>query len=316
MVITGHCFSYYGKAAELSQAEWGMQYILYSSHVPLFIFFAGFLCHKQNVLNFCKKKIYRILIPFWFFSLLKILYTYVVHLGSGINIGEELYLAFVEGRTYWFGYAIALMFAFAPFIWSDDKIRGEQTISLKTVFCLILLIGFNLIYSGNIISFKISQIVQLESTIIYLPYFIVGILARGRYVQIKDIFIKRKLFILPLACLCLLISLILFYKDIMINEFALKILTAFATLPIIVEISRKIPCRFIKAFKIIGEYAWQLMLLDSFFHVVLFLLLGYFFPICSLTVWIIIFLDVLLGIITCELSRRIPVVRTLFGLQS
>ena len=74
LVILGHSLSFY--ANNISSLPNGMKVfssLVYAVHVPLFFFMAGYLCHKQNVKRFYKKKFMRIIVPFITFTVLKLL---------------------------------------------------------------------------------------------------------------------------------------------------------------------------------------------------------------------------------------------------
>ena len=311
MVIISHCFSYYGRTTDLSSAEWGMQYLLYATHVPIFILLAGFLCHKQSVIPYLNKKLHRILIPFMFFSGLKCVYTVLAgdpHVDSG---GGILYEAFIIGQTYWFGYAIFMMFLIAPLIWSD---KDCNVIPKKAIVLLVCLLLFNVVYSDLNKAF-LPKVFQIESTVIYLPYFLEGLIGRQYYADAKNYYIAKKKWILSVSVALIVVSLVLYYTDNRFNEFIIKFITAIAALPLIFEIARLIPLGLIKTVGIIGSYSWQLMLLDGFYRVILFSAVSRLFTLNSGLVWVIVCLDIALGVMTCKIVKRIPGLRFLFGLQ-
>ena len=112
-----------------------------------------------------------------------------------------------------------------------------------------------------------------------------------------------------------MVSLVLYYTDNRFNEFIIKFITAIAALPLIFEIARLIPLGLIKTVGIIGSYSWQLMLLDGFYRVILFSAVSRLFTLNSGLVWVIVCLDIALGVMTCKIVKRIPGLRFLFGLQ-
>ena len=122
-MVLGHGISYYAYRYSLPVFAGIAEDLIYQVHVPLFFTISGFLCHRQPLRAYYKKKILRVLVPFWFFAFLKVFFSTVIvrHFAHADTIGGQLYDAFVIGRAYWFAYAIFLMLSIAPLFWEKDE---------------------------------------------------------------------------------------------------------------------------------------------------------------------------------------------------
>ena len=123
LVVLGHCLSYYTAWQPLPLFAGIAEDLIYHVHVPLFFTISGFLCHRQPLRPYYKKKVLRVLVPFWFFAFLKVFFSTVIvrRFAHADTIGGQLYDAFVIGRAYWFAYAIFLMLLIAPLFWERTK---------------------------------------------------------------------------------------------------------------------------------------------------------------------------------------------------
>ena len=144
LVVFGHALSYYGAAyAALPRYAAILEDMIYQVHVPLFFVISGFLCHRQPMRPFYRKKALRILVPFWFFAALKLVYTSWIsgRFAHASSLSGQLYDAFVIGQTYWFAYAIFLMFLLAPLFWEKE----ESTAPKKAMAAFAVFTAFNII---------------------------------------------------------------------------------------------------------------------------------------------------------------------------
>ena len=135
LVVLGHCLSYYTAWQPLPLFAGIAEDLIYHVHVPLFFTISGFLCHRQPLRPYYKKKVLRVLVPFWFFAFLKVFFSTAIvrHFAHADTIGGQLYDAFVIGRAYWFAYAIFLMLLIAPLFWEKD----EKTAPRKAIIGMI-----------------------------------------------------------------------------------------------------------------------------------------------------------------------------------
>lgn len=279
-------------------------------HVPLFILIAGYLCHKQDVKAFYLKKVQRILIPFLFFSVVKLavnnlLQTEFIHADSFL---QQLWDAFVCGQLYWFCYCLLIMFAIAPFLWKRKAVQWAL---------LVALIGAN-IWIGAAQP-ALTDILQIQSVIYYSPFFVLGMLlsgydfpglrrqGAGRYICLflalfgaaATGFLRFRLIVDDRSFL----SDLIFGVCVM---YLLYLLAAWLD-------GRTIPDKILSR---PGRYSFQIMLLDPFWRMAVYALFSLFLPDGLLLSIIITILDLILSCITCHLLRKIPVIRTLTGLAA
>ena len=278
-------------------------------HVPLFILIAGYLCHKQDVKTFYLKKAQRILIPFLFFSALKLvvnnlLGTEFVHADT---FGKQLWDAFVCGQLYWFCYCLLIMFAIAPLLWNRKPVQFGF---------LIVLIGVNIWIGAAQV--ELMDVLQIQGVIYYSPFFVLGMLLAGfdfpgfrrsgygRFICLGIAlagaavtgFLRFRLIVDDRSYLCDFI-------------FGICVMYLLYLLAVLLE-GRKIPD---KVLLVPGRYSFQIMLLDPFWRMAVYALFSLFLADGLLLAVIMTVLDLILSCVTCLLLRRVPVVSFLTGLK-
>jgi len=291
-------------------------YALRTIHVPLFILIAGYLCHKQPIRPFYGKKIRRILVPFLFMSVLKLLMNNVLPAGygHGSSLLSQLADAFVCGQLYWFCYCLLIMFAVAPLLW-DRKL-------LKTVL-LILLIGLDLFL--GIREIHLTDWLQFHNVLYYLPYFLLGMLLKELHIPKKLIAAERKdkgtvrkyRVLLSAAavvtcgiCGYLIFCRLVIYLYILDFLFGLSVMALLYLLASFLS-GLSFGFRYLDA---VGRYSFQIMLLDPFFHAALYMLFSLFLQEGTVMVFLITVPDLILSYLLCKGLERVPVLSDLLGL--
>ena len=182
LVVLGHCLSYYTAWQPLPLFAGIAEDLIYHVHVPLFFTISGFLCHRQPLRPYYKKKVLRVLVPFWFFAFLKVFFSTAIvrHFAHADTIGGQLYDAFVIGRAYWFAYAIFLMLLIAPLFWEKD----EKTAPRKAIIGMIAAGAFSAVCSIKGPSL-LTEVFQISRTVKHLPFFLSGMVLRFYYPKLK-----------------------------------------------------------------------------------------------------------------------------------
>ena len=182
LVVLGHCLSYYTAWQPLPLFAGIAEDLIYHVHVPLFFTISGFLCHRQPLRPYYKKKVLRVLVPFWFFAFLKVFFSTVIvrHFAHADTIGGQLYDAFVIGRAYWFAYAIFLMLLIAPLFWEKD----EKTAPRKAIIGMVAAAVFSAVCSIKELSL-LPAVFQISPTVKHLPFFLSGMVLRFYYPKLK-----------------------------------------------------------------------------------------------------------------------------------
>ena len=271
-------------------------------HVPLFFCVAGYLCHSQPIKKFYSKKIVKILIPFIVFSVLKLVYSNVISNAHshGSTLSAQIYDALICGNLYWFAYAILIMFAVAPILWK----LGRYNIILFFAF-----IAVNMILEFTNIA--VTDILQLQSTLSYICYFIAGFILQDFKEQTAQI---KQSFRNTLLVFCIILSACILYlritETIPYLHYWLKVPLTFSLMYILYFISRILPQN-LRLLEYLGKHALQIMFLDSFYKVILFALLK---PSSVALLAITIVINISLTVISCYVIKKIPFVRTLCGL--
>ncbi len=306
-----HCLSYYTAWQPLPLFAGIAEDLIYHVHVPLFFTISGFLCHRQPLRPYYKKKVLRVLVPFWFFAFLKVFFSTAIvrHFAHADTIGGQLYDAFVIGRAYWFAYAIFLMLLIAPLFWEKD----EKTAPRKAIIGMIAAAVFSAVCSIKELSL-LTEVFQISRTVKHLPFFLSGMVLRFYYPKLKEFFDRRRIPELCLAAAITAASALCFALQLKIDAYLRLLVTSYVLMALLLALANALPenCR---ALAQTGKMSYQIMLLDPFYKVVLFAAAEKLFggmPLALLP--LIAAADFALGVITCMVIRKIPGVRILFGL--
>ena len=103
-----------------------------------------------------------------------------------------------------------------------------------------------------------------------------------------------------------------------VNNYLIKYLLAFSLIYFLYLIAKKIPDKN-RTLSKVASYSFQLMLLDSFLKIVLYKIFRNVFIGEGIDIMIIVCaipaIDLLLGVVTCGVVKKVPIVNILFGLQ-
>lgn len=161
LMILGHSFIVY--PIDISDVPWcaATGHFIYTFHMELFFVLAGAVYHCSNYGSFIKKKTQRILIPYLFFGAVSLL----LHAfgGAAVNgtesVGEGIRKILFHGGSYWFLYALFIIFAVYPWI--------EKTVTNRKI---MLVLGAALLILSDIV--ELPGLFAIGTVARYLPYFI------------------------------------------------------------------------------------------------------------------------------------------------
>ena len=164
LVVLGHSFiSYPVNIADIPWCE-AVHHFINNFHMELFFILAGYVYHCINYKSYIKKKVERILLPYFVFGVGAMLLR--AFGGAAINgiepIGQGVKKLLFHGGGYWFLYVSFLIFAFYPLL----ERAFDKSIALEIAFGCFLLI------TGQFI--KITGFLSISTVVHYLPYFILG----------------------------------------------------------------------------------------------------------------------------------------------
>lgn len=310
LVIFGHGLTYYICYGNPTEAVSVLEHLVYQVHVPLFFVISGFLCHRQPVLPYYKKKVLRVLVPFWFFTALKLVYANFVSdvYAHADSVAGQLYAAFVTGQMYWFAYAIMAVFLAAPLFWE----KSESAPPRRAITGFLIFALYNLITSICDIS-VFPKVFQIASAAKYLPFFLSGLILRRYSTAFRVWFFTHRRIVLPVSLAVAAASACTFAFGVDLG-YSMDVLAAYALMAPLLLLANRIPEND-RILTYAGNRSYQSMLLDPFFKVVLFYAAGRLCGLSMLVVLCAAAADSLLGLLACRIAERIPVVRTLFGLS-
>lgn len=285
----------------------GIKTVMENVHVPLFFLIAGYLCHKQNVKIFYKKKIQRILIPFLFMSCLKLIFNNFISSAHihGEGIGYQLFDAFVCGKLYWFCYALLIMYAAAPLLWN------------RKLCIWIFMVGSlaaNIILS--IYNMELTYVLQIENAVYQLPFFMTGMLLAQYNVLRNPVSITLRI-LSSLAAIMTAVVMIYIELALGVDSYSINFFMGLSIMYILYNIAVSLNGTVAdKIFTLPSRYSFQIMLLDSFYRILLISVISKFM---NYDLWMVIIVSamvLLLSCATCRLLVKIPVIRVFLGLKN
>lgn len=308
LVVFGHALTFYlQKTTEEFWVLESIEVMIYSVHVPLFFVLAGFLIHKQSLNIFYIKKMKRLLIPFLFFSSLKLFYSNIISTEYiyGATFIAQLIDAFFYGGAYWFPLCLLIIYFIYPTIW-QVSIKNKVAILLITVI-------INIVFR-NILGIKITDFLQINAIIFHLPYVIIGnLIAEVKYDNYK---LRRSFLIVTIMIgFSFLLSILIMNDYLPYLNYFIKLVLSFIEMIVLLELAKNIlilnPQPVIH---LLSKFSLQIMFLDSFYKVILFHIFNQFFQITLTIVIIITILNLFLSSITAFLAERYSILSVLFGL--
>ena len=324
LVILAHSISYYSVSYKLVSRPIGIcGNLCYAVNAAVFFVIAGMLCHKQSIGGYYLKKVKRVLIPFVLFTGLKIAYTLFIsdQYAHSETLKGVLTDAFVYGRLYWFPYTIFVIFLITPLFWFGKDSGKIRRIGVPALLFTVFLIT-DIILSAKHLENSILYF-QINNVLIYLPFFLFGMLIGGYGIEKIETFLTSKMAVKTVISLALtgLAAFYLVYgmgdgdevKVMWEQPYLLRFLIALPLIYLIFALSYKLPDNIVPL-KLAGEFSLQIMLFDSIFRVVIFELFEKVIEHGEWMIPVVTVMSITLSIISSYIIRKIPVVRTLFGL--
>ena len=164
LMVLGHSFIVY--PINISEVPWcaAVSHFIYTFHMELFFILAGVVYHCVCYKEYLKKKIKRIVIPYFIFGLSAMMLR--AFGGAAVNgiepLNEGIEKLLFRGGGYWFLYVSFMIFMFYPAL---DKVLNK-CFWLEVASCATLLIIDQCV--------AVTSFLTLNTIIHYLPYFIFG----------------------------------------------------------------------------------------------------------------------------------------------
>lgn len=173
MVLLYHSILVYPiNLVETNSACGFLHAFLFSVEMPVFFFVSGFcLVYKGKYLPYLGKKSLRILIPHIIFGVLDIIVRIAgaSFVSSSSGLGDSIIDFLLYGGSDWYLLSLFIMMLIAPAIYK--LVRLNKPAKIMVIACVILLYLFQ-----N----KIPGYFSARNVVVYLPFFLAGILFRLR----------------------------------------------------------------------------------------------------------------------------------------
>lgn len=219
IIVAGHCYDSWqiDSFGERVLAD------LISGGTSLFVFISGFFFHyifyqRFNYVDFMKKKIQLVFMPYLFLSTLGLFALYqlkfplpvqeLLHLGPLTGFGDFLWafeLYILTGKTtiaYWYIPFIMIVFALSPLFIFYIRLDAKTRIQLF----------FTLLIVSLIIHRPMDNLSPMHSVLYFLPIYLLGIICSIHRIQIIE-YIHNKTFALGLLTLFFALFQAGFYLD-------------------------------------------------------------------------------------------------------
>lgn len=306
LVVVGHAISFYSNYYSIPMGIEIVQNIIYAVHVPLFFVIAGYLCKCPK--NFGRwyywKKIRRIIIPYYFFAILKLIYSNFIskQFTHGNSFSEQLVSAFIVGDMYWFCYTIFIFYLVAPVFWKCS------TYVIKGILYIVIVFNTVLFY----FDMELTTVFQISHAAYYIFFF-----CAGMYFERVNFFPKFKnmKYKNMIATFVMILSLLLkkYLRSSPIINYSLSITLMILMYNFSLILSKKRILQ--RSCNMISKYSLQIMFMDSFNKVVLFKIFTMFFEISFVWVFVIIGLNIAISCVCCRIMERIPCIAEMVGLE-
>lgn len=328
-VVIGHCISYQDSHFGVRAPFWlSMIGVIVSSvHVPMFFLIAGYLCHRKPYGQFIKQKVIRILIPFFTFSVIKLLFNTIVSsdYAHGSTVWEQLYDTFFLGGSYWFIYCMFIIYLLAPIGWKKENESNKAcNIRIIAVFCVLFVcsvITQDLKWIVFPTEWRIggftaaTPLTQAESVMMYFPYFLAGMLIQNNSDRIVAILRGIHPAVIGLLLIAALTVGCFVTMGCIDKGYFFKAIIAYSFMFFLYRMMLLLPDR-VKVLAIPGKYSLHVMFFDSFFRVLLFAAIGYFMKPNAILTLVVAAGDVVLSCATSFVLSKIPMLRVVFGLKN
>ncbi|MBR4727563.1 MAG: acyltransferase [Clostridia bacterium] len=278
--------------------------------VFIFILISGYLNHKQDLKKYYKNKFTKIILPFLFFSSLKIVYTLIISnaYAHADSYREMLIDAFIFGNLYWFSYCIFVIFCIAPLLW----IWFEKNRAFS-IAAFLLLFGLNIVIELAGWNPKALSVFQFLTAIQYLPYFVLGIILKLYKKEIDSIRNKcPKLLLLAGSVAVYILGYYLKERLGLPLRYPLTFVQVVATFAFLIVVFGYFrPNQYIVK---LSSYSYQFMLIDSFTRVVILAVIDKLFSVSVYWMFPQVLFSVIACYLICEISSRFKITRFLLGI--
>ena len=190
LVVIGHSFPDASAASGISNVFARTIYnIIYSFHMPAFIFASGLVSYKFSIsfndkINAIKKKFDRLIIPYLIWAIIYIPFRIILAKYSSQKfVVNRLWQVFIGNNPYsglWFLYSLFFI-SVLHIIFIDNKNKLIKAFIISAIFAL----------TNDFIEYK----EPIKWIFAYSIYFYLGIIFRQHYSKFYNVFIKKQVLI-------------------------------------------------------------------------------------------------------------------------
>lgn len=163
LMITGHSFIVHPINIQNTPWRVSLGHWIYTFHMELFFLLAGCVYHCSNYYKYINKKIDRLIVPYLAFGLISLLLhsAGLEAVNKQMSLGAGFIKLLSQGGSYWFLYALFVLFLIYPFI---EKICKQPWMEFAVAVVCIVLFEF----------VKLPGIFELNRVVYYIPFFVLG----------------------------------------------------------------------------------------------------------------------------------------------
>lgn len=301
LIILGHCFC--SHPVDFGESGFiGVQSFIASFNLNMFFIASGILFSvKDKWVTFLRKKVQRLLLPWFAFILLSLFLRYIFSTythGHVDNVFREIFLSILCGKYYWFLYALFVMMVITKLI------RNRYVLAILGVGMLV--------FQSIIIDFAPNPNVLCASRIVhYYPWFIIGFLLKNIYPTMREQMCDRQSCLIFIFLFVLLLA-INTLVPLWVNLYIMPLLGCIAFWYLSVALLNINDLR--KVFSFIGRYSLQYYLNHLLIMLPLYYVGALVFsssPLLALT--LIFIMAIIVSSIMIIIERKMPYVNKVCG---
>ena len=300
LIMLGHSFCEF--PVNLKAEFMPFPHYLVVFNLNMFFLISGVLFSvKGSWKDFFSKKFKRLMLPWLFFVVLSITMRSIAGSFTHSQIGsipKELFLALTTAKYYWFLYVLFIMMLMARLLHNKYAIAV-----VGGAFLIMSTIGIKSTWNALL----------LNRIIVYFPYFVVGMLIKERYAEIRK-YVEKRLWLFTIMSVLILLFIVYCMYTGLFERIHFVVPFSICSTLWVLSVSFSSIVKNEKVFSYFGFYSLQYYLNHLLIMLLCFYAGAFFFNRSSLLSLIVVYmLALILSTIMLQVEKRLSWLRFLCG---